>query len=734
MQFRTTGPRHTRLAAAVTAVLAVTALGAGTLATAPAAFAETAPTAPAAVTGLPVLPASASVLAAGPSGFLVRLADEDLLWTPYDGGATTRIDGSLGWASSGDVVAVGHSHPAPMTRFTLRDMAASTAQGVTIDLEDIGGTFISVLGRNSVLAEVARHDGTVELHVVTKDGDVVRSEKVSGLPASAGFFRSSGPVRDGFAVVSYTSGDTAEYNPARALVDLGKKTVVTSHDAPGDDGSFSGGLMLSASHVAWLEAGSGDGWRVVSVDRATGERKTTQLGYGTYMKTALVGDWLLYGAHGEPATAVSLTGAGTRQLTTALTGLVAGSDGRVVADGTRAQDGEGLFRITAATGGEPVVTKIADRSPWKPVTFTGMHVPKTAQLDRTGGKVTLGWTLSTAAAYLDVTLTHVETGRTLTTRVPAPDSGTRFSFDWDGTIGKADGPYGTYVVKAVATPTEGDAKPTVNESVLTIERDFNAHDFIGNGSTDVLARDASGVLWLEDLRDRPVDGKVQAGQRIRIGAGWNTYKQIEAAGDLGGSFVGDALAVDGSGVLWAYDGRGVERETFGARVRVGGGWDVYKQLAGGSDLDGDTRPDLVATDGAGVLWFYKGTGNLAKPFGARVRVGGGWGVYNELAAVGNIAGTAAGDLVARDTAGVLWLYQGDGQGKFLPRVKVGGGWNAFSRLVGAGDVDGDGRPDLLAYGAGGTYVYRSNGTVASTFTRLNTSLFTGEGGKFTSVA
>ncbi|MFF0481240.1 FG-GAP repeat domain-containing protein [Streptomyces sp. NPDC004435] len=117
-----------------------------------------------------------------------------------------------------------------------------------------------------------------------------------------------------------------------------------------------------------------------------------------------------------------------------------------------------------------------------------------------------------------------------------------------------------------------------------------------------------------------------------------------------------------------------------------------------------------------------------------MRIGGGWGVYNELAAVGNIAGTAAGDLVARDTAGVLWLYQGDGKGKSLSRVKVGGVWNAFSRLVGAGDVNGDGRPDLLAYGAGGTYVYRSTGVTSSPFTRQNTTLYAGGGNTFTSVS
>ncbi|MFG2557591.1 FG-GAP repeat domain-containing protein [Streptomyces sp. NPDC048496] len=99
-----------------------------------------------------------------------------------------------------------------------------------------------------------------------------------------------------------------------------------------------------------------------------------------------------------------------------------------------------------------------------------------------------------------------------------------------------------------------------------------------------------------------------------------------------------------------------------------------------------------------------------------------------------MAGTAAGDLVARDKDGVLWLYQGNGRGNFSARVRIGGGWGVFSHLVGAGDVDSDGRPDLIAYGAGGTYVYRSTGSTTAPFSRQSTSLYAGEGSKFNHIA
>jgi hypothetical protein len=367
----------------------------------------------------------------------------------------------------------------------------------------------------------------------------------------------------------------------------------------------------------------------------------------------------------------------------------------------------------------------------QPLEIQQVHVPDTAELDKTGGKVTLGWTLSRADAYLDVTLTHIATGKEFTKRVTAPASGTLFSFDWDGVIGGVDAPNGKYGVEAEATLLDGTGEPAYQGWFTNVVRAANPHDYSDNGSSDVLARDASGVLWRDDLRDRPVDGKFLTAQRVKIGTGWNTYKQIESVGNIGGAATGDLIAVDGSGVQWSYLGKG--DGTFAARRQVGTGWQIYNKITGGSDLDGDGRSDLVATDSAGVLWFYKGTGDYAKPYAARVKVGGGWQVYNQLTAVGNIAGTAAGDLVARDTSGVLWLYQGNGRGGFDARVRIGGGWGAFSQLVGAGDLDNDGRPDLIAYGAGGTYVYRSTGAVAAPFGRQTTSLYAGEGSTFNNV-
>ncbi|MFG2897308.1 FG-GAP repeat domain-containing protein [Streptomyces zaomyceticus] len=134
---------------------------------------------------------------------------------------------------------------------------------------------------------------------------------------------------------------------------------------------------------------------------------------------------------------------------------------------------------------------------------------------------------------------------------------------------------------------------------------------------------------------------------------------------------------------------------------MGGGWQDYNDITGRGDLDGDGRPDLVAADKAGDLWFYKGTGNTAAPFAPRRKTGYGWNIYDKLVATGNIGGNPTADLVARDKDGVLWLYLGKGDGTFAARTRIGGGWNTFNEIVGVGDVDRDGRPDLLANGRTG---------------------------------
>ncbi|MEU3606009.1 VCBS repeat-containing protein [Streptomyces sp. NPDC035033] len=166
-----------------------------------------------------------------------------------------------------------------------------------------------------------------------------------------------------------------------------------------------------------------------------------------------------------------------------------------------------------------------------------------------------------------------------------------------------------------------------------------------------------------------------------LGGGWNTYNKVFSASNTGGGTSDDLLARDGSGVLWHYLGYGNGALT--QRYRIGSGWNAYTQIAGKGDVSGDGRADIVARDRNGVLWLYKGTGNYRAPFAPRIRVGSGWNTYNLLVSSGDLTGDGRADLVARDGAGALWLYKGRGSSSapYTARVKIGtSGWNSFRAM------------------------------------------------------
>ena len=140
---------------------------------------------------------------------------------------------------------------------------------------------------------------------------------------------------------------------------------------------------------------------------------------------------------------------------------------------------------------------------------------------------------------------------------------------------------------------------------------------------------------------------------------------------------------------------------------IGGGWNIYDTELSPGNLGGAQGYDVIARDSAGVLWLYLGYGDGTVT--SRIKVGGGWEVYTQLAGKGDLDGDGKADIVARDTAGVLWFYKGTGNynAPFAPRTRIGAGWNMFNRIVSTGDVDLDGRTDLLARDInGGLWLYK----------------------------
>ncbi|MGW6963652.1 hypothetical protein ACWGET_06315 [Streptomyces zaomyceticus] len=198
----------------------------------------------------------------------------------------------------------------------------------------------------------------------------------------------------------------------------------------------------------------------------------------------------------------------------------------------------------------------------------------------------------------------------------------------------------------------------------------------------VHARDKSGVLWQYEATSDPAR---PFKARTRVGGGWNAYTAITKLSPTVAAGWGSLVARDKAGVLWYYEGTGNPARPFKARARVGGGWNTYTSITG-------TRGNLVARDRDGVLWSYDTKtywDDAPAMFKPRVRVGGGWNAYN-------LVTNLADRVVARDASGVLWSYEHkgnnwygeefDAKAPFEPRVRVGGGWNAYTAVTETGEM------------------------------------------------
>jgi hypothetical protein len=226
----------------------------------------------------------------------------------------------------------------------------------------------------------------------------------------------------------------------------------------------------------------------------------------------------------------------------------------------------------------------------------------------------------------------------------------------------------------------------------------------GDGNPDLVSRSSDGKLWLY-----PGNGSGRLGTRINIGSsGWNAMSAITTPGDFNGDGDSDIIARTTDGVLWLYPGAG--NGGLLARQQIGTGWNSMSSLVTPGDFNGDTRVDLLARDSAGALWLYPGNGSGR--FGTRVVAGAsGWNAMSQLAGVGTFDAGSTTDLVARDSSGRLWLYPGNGAGKFGTRKLLGSsGWNAMSGLNGPGAFDSGASMDLVARDSKGTlWLYPGNG-------------------------
>ncbi len=130
-----------------------------------------------------------------------------------------------------------------------------------------------------------------------------------------------------------------------------------------------------------------------------------------------------------------------------------------------------------------------------------------------------------------------------------------------------------------------------------------------------------------------------------------------------------------------------------------------------------TRADLVARDSAGRLWQYQGTGSATASAALLSKYGveSGFQGYRGITPLTPLRPNGTGDLLARDSSGTLWYYKGGGHAStpFPSRVKAGTGWGSYALVAAPGDVTGDGRPDVFAMDGKTLYLYVGTGSATT---------------------
>ncbi|MFJ6420670.1 hypothetical protein [Streptomyces hydrogenans] len=695
---RTTRLRLTAAVAAVLATATVGTLGGPAVAAAPAAVTAREGTAFPFPSGV--------VQSAGPTGFLADRTAE-VVWTRYaDGAATTFPKGegvSVRGASGADVVVRSEG-----SRHTVHDMAGGGDPLVidtpaSYELREVVGSTLVMVDRN-----------TKELHLVSRTPGADSVDRtVGGLGAGAipWYFYGSAPG----TLLMETSAKSGEFR--LLLIDVATAAVFESYALT----SHSGYAQVTPERVLFRTGYN----QTRVVDRATKQGVT----YPYEARFALGGDWLAVIGGPSPESKVVVDGVTYPNRPVVLKSLEDDrkvplldlasrveqtGDGSLLVEGGTYAEGRGLFRVALDASGTPTAAMVADRQKALALVIEKADVPSVFRFD--GGDPLVSWETS-APSGVSLELTHVATGRKVTLW-----SSIDTSLRWDGLLNQQIGAYNgayTWTMRAYA----GNGLPNAERTgTTTVQRAAAPRDFNDNGGADVLVRDSAGnvsaydVSQLLAMKDHDCHEEgcpplpVTDPEGDVLGTGWNTYTLMAAPSDR------TVVGRDRDGVLWIHRG---EKQKLLPRTKVGGGWQVYHQITGGSDLNGDGRGDLLARDASGVLWFYASTGDTKAPFKPRKQIGGGWQTYNLLTAPGNVAGATGGDLLARDASGVLWLYLGKGDGTFTARRQIGGGWQKYTHVIPAG-TDGKGIAGLYAVGPSGSALYSGTGSTTRPFAPADT--------------
>ena len=181
-------------------------------------------------------------------------------------------------------------------------------------------------------------------------------------------------------------------------------------------------------------------------------------------------------------------------------------------------------------------------------------------------------------------------------------------------------------------------------------------NFRGHSSpNDLMAVRSDGTLVLIPNLGRGVVGRPRV-----LASGFGGYDVVLGAGDFNGDGTQDVIARDASdGKLILYAGNGKGR-FLGHSVISQASFAGYSLLATPGDWDRDNYPDLVARRADGTLCLFRGNGRGTLQNTDCIPIGTGWNAFNAVVAPDTWDQDNQVDLLARTPDGGMWLATGAG--------------------------------------------------------------------------
>jgi hypothetical protein len=212
---------------------------------------------------------------------------------------------------------------------------------------------------------------------------------------------------------------------------------------------------------------------------------------------------------------------------------------------------------------------------------------------------------------------------------------------------------------------------------------------VGSSWPDLFAMAPNGTVQVV-----PTEGVVDYTTRVVNGPGWNKMNLIAAVGDVTGDRRSDVLARNArTGVTRVYPGDGTGH--VGRGIAATKAFARVSMVVGVRDFNRDRHSDVIGrARKSGALLLYRGLGNgaFAKPIVLRKS----W-PFTKTVGVGDLNGDHRPDLVATKDGRSMYLVPGAGRGTSLGRpTRLITLPKAANALLGWGDVNNDGKSDVLA--------------------------------------